>query len=67
MGHARRAKWRLVLVGSLSFYKKIVELSANVPDQKVGFLAKMIDVIEAAERRNEAKIVPWAQLRGVVP
>jgi superfamily I DNA and/or RNA helicase len=62
-----RAKWRLVLVGSLAFYKKIVELSANVPDQKVGFLAKMIEVIEAAECRNEAKIVPWAQLKGVAP
>jgi AAA domain len=57
-----RAKWRLILVGSLSFYRNIVEISARLPDQDIGFLAKFIEGLNAAVAAKEAFIVPWRQL-----
>lgn len=62
-----RAKWRLILIGSLRFYKRIVELAANIPDQHVGFLAKFIESLERAVAAGEGCIVPLARLRGDGP
>lgn len=62
-----RAKWRLILVGSLSFYRHIVELSANMRDQDVGFLAKFIESLNGAVAAKEACILPWSQLKGGGP
>jgi AAA domain-containing protein len=58
-----RAKWRLVLVGSLSFYRTIVEQSANLLDQDVGFLAKFLEVLEAGVAKKEACIIPRRRLK----
>jgi superfamily I DNA and/or RNA helicase len=62
-----RAKWRLILLGSLSFYRHVVTMSANMPDQDVGFLAKLIDALNRAVEAREACILPIAQLEGDKP
>jgi hypothetical protein len=59
-----RAKWRLVLVGSLSFYRNIVATAAKLPDQDVGFLDKFIDALEKGVAAKEACVIPWSQLKG---
>ena len=59
-----RAKWRLILVGSLSFYRHVVTMSANMPDQDVGFLAKLIDSLNRAVEAKDACVLPIAQLKG---
>lgn len=58
-----RAKWRLVMVGSLSFYRNIVGLSAKLSDQDIGFLDKFIHSLEVAEKAGDASIVPWNTLK----
>jgi superfamily I DNA and/or RNA helicase len=59
-----RAKWRLILIGSLSFYRHIVATSTSIPDQDVGFLAKFLEALKAAEDTEDAAIVSLAALRG---
>lgn len=59
-----RAKWRLILVGSLQFYKDVVERSAKLPDQDVGFLGKFFESLNRGVSAKEASIVPWSQLKG---
>jgi AAA domain len=60
-----RAKWQLILVGSLPFYKRIVELAAHMSDENVGFLATFLNALERAVSADEASIVPWSRLKGV--
>jgi hypothetical protein len=57
-----RAKWRMVIVGSLQFYRNVVELSAALPDAELGFLKKFLEVLDKAENDEDAEIVPWARL-----
>ncbi|HZS53842.1 MAG TPA: AAA domain-containing protein [Bryobacteraceae bacterium] len=59
-----RAKWRLILIGSLSFYRNIVEIAAKLPDQDIGFLSKFLHALDTAVADREACVVPWAQLKG---
>jgi len=59
-----RAKWRLILVGSLSFYRHVVTMSAKMPDQDVGFLAKFIDALNRAVEAKDACVLLIAQLKG---
>ena len=59
-----RAKWRLILIGSLSFYRNIVRSAANLPDQDIGFLGKFLEALEQGVAAKEACIIPWSQLRG---
>jgi hypothetical protein len=59
-----RAKWRLILIGSLSFYENIVALSAKVPDQDIGFLKKFLDALQVEVSQKQATIVPWSKLKG---
>jgi hypothetical protein len=58
-----RAKWRLILIGSLSFYRNIVKISATLPDQDIGFLGQFLDTLNRGVIAKEACIVPWAQLK----
>jgi hypothetical protein len=58
-----RAQWRLILIGSLSFYRNIVKLSAAMPDQDIGFLRQFLDTLNRGVDAKEACIVPWAQLK----
>lgn len=58
-----RAKWRLVVVGSLSFYRHVVSSAAKLPDQDVGFLSMFLTSLEEEEKQKNAVIVPWSTLR----
>jgi superfamily I DNA and/or RNA helicase len=57
-----RAKWRMVIVGSIAFYRSLVEVSAALPDAELGFLKKFLQVLDKAENDKDAEIVPWARL-----
>ena len=59
-----RAKWRLIVVGSLDFYRSVVELSAGLPDAKLGFLKNFIEALSNAEKDGDATILPWSRLTG---
>ncbi|MGY3465426.1 superfamily I DNA and/or RNA helicase [Bradyrhizobium sp. LM6.11] len=58
-----RAKWRMIVVGSLSFYRHVMNYSEKVPTADIGFLKKFLACLEAAERDGDASIVPWDTLR----
>jgi hypothetical protein len=60
-----RAKWRLVIVGSLSFYKHVVSIAQRLPDQDIGFLSDFLAALKAETSSGNAAIVPWSTLRGV--
>lgn len=60
-----RAKWRLILFGSLSFYRHVVATSATLPQQDGGFLAKFLDVLDKSVEVGDAAIIPLARLNGV--
>jgi AAA domain len=62
-----RAKWKLVLVGSLSFYRNVMETAQTLPDQDVGFIKKFLDALDVAVKANEASIVPISKLSGGTP
>jgi hypothetical protein len=62
-----RAKWRMIVIGSLEFYRNIVELSASMPDTDIGFMRRFIDSLERAKSEGEAVIVPWKRLSGGTP
>jgi superfamily I DNA and/or RNA helicase len=62
-----RAKWRLVLVGSLSFYRNVLEISKNLPDQDIGFLGKFLEALGDAVRDKEGAIVSYAKISGGKP
>jgi hypothetical protein len=58
-----RAKWRLIVIGSLSFYRTIVTQSTSLSDSDIGFLAKFLEALDKGVMAREAHIVPWAELR----
>lgn len=62
-----RAKWQLIILGSLQFYKDVVERSAKLPDQDVGFLRKFFESLDRGVAANEASVVPWSQFRDKTP
>jgi hypothetical protein len=62
-----RAKWRLILLGSLSFYRHIITTAASLPDQDVGFLAKFLEALDRAVTAREAAILPLDALKGIKP
>ncbi|WP_262031053.1 AAA domain-containing protein [Microvirga sp. Mcv34] len=59
-----RAKWRLIIVGSLSFYRHIVSVAQRLPDQDIGFLSDFLAALEAEKAAGNASIVPWSVLEG---
>lgn len=59
-----RAKWRLVVVGSLQFYHHVIESAEKLPDQNVGFLSTFLTSLKEEEKLGNAAIVPWATLKG---
>lgn len=59
-----RAKWRMVIVGSLDFYKGVVDLSANLPEAELGFLKKFLQVLKKAEDGGDALILAGNELLG---
>jgi serine/threonine protein kinase len=59
-----RAKWRMIIVGSLEFYRNVVEMSVAVPEADIGFLGLFLGALRDAERAGDAEVVPWARLSG---
>lgn len=59
-----RAKWKLIIVGSLRFYENVAELAQSLPEDEIGFLVKFMRALEAARKGRDASIVPWATLSG---
>lgn len=57
-----RAKWRLVVVGSLSFYRHVVDSATKLPDQDVGFLSMFLQALGEEEKQKNAVVIPWAAL-----
>jgi AAA domain len=62
-----RAKWRLVLVGSLSFYRNVLQISKKLPDQDIGFLEQFLQALDEAVQAKEGTIVSYAKLMGGKP
>ncbi|WP_375414152.1 AAA domain-containing protein [uncultured Bradyrhizobium sp.] len=64
-----RAKWRMIVIGSLSFYRHVMSYSekASGIDKSSGadieFLKKFLVALNDAERNGDASIVPWSTLR----
>lgn len=56
-----RAKWMLILVGSLEFYGKIVEFAESMPDQDVGFMKKFLAAFDNAQTAGDAIVMPISQ------
>jgi superfamily I DNA and/or RNA helicase len=59
-----RAKWRLVLIGSRSFFENVVKFASKVPDQDIGFLQKFLDALDTEVKNGDATIVPWSKIKG---
>lgn len=62
-----RAKWRLIIVGSLRFYESVSELAETLPESDIGFLKRFLKALAAAKGAGDAAIVPWATLTGARP
>ncbi|MAS15228.1 AAA domain-containing protein (plasmid) [Nitratireductor rhodophyticola] len=59
-----RAKWRLIIVGSLSFYEHVVSVADRLPDQDIGFLSDFLAALEAERTAGYAAVVPWGTMKG---
>ncbi|MCP3477947.1 AAA domain-containing protein (plasmid) [Bradyrhizobium sp. CCGUVB1N3] len=59
-----RAKWRLVMVGSLAFYRNVVEVAQGLPESDIGFMKRFLAAFDEADAAGEAKIIPWSELTG---
>jgi superfamily I DNA and/or RNA helicase len=61
-----RAKWRMIIIGSLEFYRNVVELSSAIPEAELGFMKRFLGVLQEAQSDGDAAIVPWARLSGKI-
>ncbi|PDT33910.1 hypothetical protein CO671_23115 [Rhizobium sp. M10] len=59
-----RAKWRLVIVGSLSFYRHVVSVAQSLSEQDIGFLSDFLAALDEEKSAGNASIVPWHVLKG---
>ncbi len=60
-----RARWRLVLVGSLDFLKEVLKSSENTEAREdIGFLSKLLLALEVERTKGTATLVPYATLLG---
>ena len=57
-----RARWRLIVVGSLRFFENIIALSKQLPDADIGFLERFMKALDAAKRAGDASVVDWSVL-----
>ena len=59
-----RAKWRLVLVFSVEFFKTVLaSSSATAAGEKIMFMRELLSGLEDACAEGEAAVVPWERLR----
>lgn len=59
-----RAKWRLIIIGSLRFYNSVSETAHSLPDSEIGFLRTFLTELTAAKAAGDAAIVPWSKIAG---
>ena len=60
-----RAKWRLVLVGSIDFLKEVLKTSESTDASgEIEFLAKLLSALEVEKTKGTAAVVPYASLVG---
>ncbi len=59
-----RAKWMLIVVGCLEFYRNVVEFAGAKPDTNVGFLQQFLVALGQAEKDDDAVIVDYAKTGG---
>jgi len=59
-----RARWRLIVIGSLEFLERVVKNADAMPNSDVGFVKTFLLQLAAEQKRGEAAVVPWASLRG---
>lgn len=59
-----RAKWKLIIVGSLRFYESVSDLAGTLPDADIGFLQRFLRALASAKDAGDAAIVSWATLTG---
>jgi hypothetical protein len=59
-----RAKWRMVLIGSLDFYRHMVATAETLPDQDIGFLKKFLEALDEAVKANDAAVITLDALEG---
>ena len=59
-----RAKWRLIIVGSLAFYKHVDSVAQHLSDQDIGFLSDFLEAFEDERNAGNAAVVPWTTLKG---
>lgn len=57
-----RAKWRLVIVGSLEFYRNVAEFSKAIPDADIGFLQRFLQSFASAEANRDAFVADYLEL-----
>jgi superfamily I DNA and/or RNA helicase len=60
-----RAKWRLIVIGSLRFYEGVVGFSKSLPEADIGFLERFLKSLDEAKRDGDASVVPWSALPGL--
>jgi len=62
-----RAKWRLILVGSIEFLREVLKSSESTDaSNNIEFLSKLLSALEVEKAKGTASFVPYASLLGEV-
>lgn len=59
-----RAKWMMIIVGCLDFYRSVVEFAQTQPNANVGFLKRFLDAVGRAEYGGDAVIIDFDKTGG---
>jgi superfamily I DNA and/or RNA helicase len=54
-----RAKWMMIIVGCLDFYRSVVEFAQTQPEANVGFLKQFLDALGYAKDAGDAAIIDF--------
>jgi hypothetical protein len=57
-----RAKWMMIIVGCLDFYRNVVEFAQTQPDANVGFLKQFLDALVQA--KDDAVVIDFNKTGG---
>jgi superfamily I DNA and/or RNA helicase len=49
-----RAKWRMIVIGSLSFYRQVMNYSEKATGSDIKFLKKFLHCLKEAEQTGDA-------------
>lgn len=56
-----RAKWMMIVVGCLDFYRSVVEFAQTQPDANVGFLKRFLDALGRAQDAGDAAVIEFGK------